>query len=208
MRERSRARRHLVALVAVIVLSWPAARSVAAAAEQVLRPPSPSYRVGGFVYGAPTGAGWRELSASPTTVELVYVEMVSAKKLNSRAHVVVEASKVPEGARVEGGEALARTSLEQQAAARADSLVAKSAVSPVPGDSGFYSYTISSKLKGVDLIEVFYVLLAADRSEYVVVKLATRDADYQTTPYYTDIYASLASFHVPSVGADARPAVP
>jgi len=184
----------------------------AVAVEQVLSPPSPMYRLGSFVYEPPTAAGWRQLSSSPSTLELVYVEMVSDKQINSRAHVVVEASKVPVGAHVDGPEALARLSRDQQAEARRGSLVKKSGVSRVPGDSGFYAYTIASKLKGVDLMELFYVLLSGDRSEYVVLKLATREPDYKKTPYYIDIYGSLASFRFRPTGGnpgdDTGPTVP
>ncbi len=164
-----------------------------ASAQQVLNPLSGDFTVGTFNYSPPISDGWRELSKGPSGLELVYVEGLADGQINSRAHLVLESSKVPENAEAPDPEVLTRLSRDQQIEARKDVLVGKTDISRVPGDADLYRYTLTTRGGEITLIEAFFVLLARDRSEYVVAKLATREPDYEKSPYFPDFYGSLAS---------------
>ena len=190
-----------VTVLAVAVVS---ARGAAAQGMAMLAPLLPEYRLGQVEYAPPRGDGWRQLELGPQLLRLVYAEDPGAGQINLRAEFVVESHAIPDPSLVADGRDLAERSYQQRLEERQKSgvLVAQSQIALVGERNDLYMYSLISKISGVDHAEVFYVLLAPDKSRYVAAKLATKDTAYDQAPYYPALFDSLKSLRV----AAAQPA--
>lgn len=159
----------------------------------MLRPLASSYRLGNFQYVPPAGDGWRQLESGERFVRLVYAEDLQDGQINTRVEFAAESYDIPDPSLVTNGVALTFTSMEQRRKEREAALVAFSNVAPVAGTDGLYSYSLVSKMLGEDYVEVFYVMLAPDKSSYFAGKLATKDVKYDEAPYWAAFAASLGS---------------
>ncbi len=185
----------LLALMLVGVLSWVGGTAQAQGLTQ-LDPVAPKYTLGSWAYEAPQFDGWRQLASSTRTLDLVYAERVDDERINTRIAVTLGAFDIPEEARPTADPALlAELSRRQQIKAREGQDLLFSAVEPVPGDNGLQTFSLVTRDgEGNNALhESFYVALAADRSEYLVVQMATQEMDFAGQGYFQQFFASLAS---------------
>jgi len=173
----------------LLVASSPAA----AQGMTMLNPIKPSYDVLGFAYKPPVGDGWRELELAANVLRLVYAEETSDGKITMRVEFAAEAHEIPPPSPVSSSRALAKVSFDQRRKERESTLIAESQIELVAGTDDIYTFTFVSRVGENDYIEVFYVNLAPDQSRYLAAKLATKDADYDTQPYYMPLIESLKS---------------
>ncbi len=192
-----------------LTLAIAVACAVPAAAQGVamLSPLLPEYRLAGFSYTPPKGDGWRQLELGAELVRLVYAEDPGSGQINLRAEFVVEAHSIPEPALVADGRGLAERSYQQRSEERrvSGTLVAQSQIALVGDRTDLYTYTLISKPAGVDHAEVFYVLLAPDKTRYLAAKLSTNDTAYNEAPYYPAFFDSLGSLRFLPAAPAAEP---
>lgn len=199
-------------LAFAIVAAW-AGGSLPAFAQEVLQltVPAPKYTLGRFVYEAPSMEGWRQLANVRSSLSLVYAEQKSEGTIETRFGVAIEVHDVPAEAVVPDAAALADTSRKQMAEARKADLVALSAIEPVPSIDNMFTYRLLVRPPlpdQPDAYEVYYVAMAPDKSQYVVVQCITKAQDYADQLYFLQFYGSLASLkYVPEAGGGA-PAAP
>jgi hypothetical protein len=190
--------------IAVLGFAVVWAGGAAAQGLTMLAPLLPEYRLGQVQYTPPKGDGWRQVEYQPQILRLVYAEDPGGGQISLRAEFVVESHPIPDPSLVADGRDLAERSYQQRLDERqkSGSLVAQSQIALVGERDDLYTYSLVSKISGVDHAEVFYVLLAPDKSSYVAAKLATKDTAYDTTPYYPALFDSLGSLRL----ATAQPA--
>jgi hypothetical protein len=193
-----------VGALAALVIAVLAARDAAAQGVTMLAPLLPAYQLGQVEYTPPKGDGWRQLELGPQLLRLVYAEDPGEGQISLRAEFVVETHPIPDPSLVADGRNLAERSYGQRLEERRKSgvLVAQSEIGLVGERDDLYTYSLISKISGVDHAEVFYVLLAPDKSSYLAAKLATKDTAYDQAPYYPALFDSLKSLRV----ATAQPA--
>jgi hypothetical protein len=110
---------------------------------------------------------------------------------------------------VKDAAALAALSANQMAEARKDDLVARSPIEAVPTLDNIYTYRllVHAPVKDQpDAYEVYYVALAPDKTEYVVIQCITKTPDYANELYFTELYASLATLKYQGGADAAKPA--
>lgn len=191
-------------------LAWLAAFAPAIGFAQsisVYAPIQDQYSLGGFAYEAPKTDGWRQVASDGNTLMLVYAETTGDEQINTRTQIEMQAFSAPPGAITGDVLWLTEQGHAQQVKERGDALVEFSKISPVSGGGDIMRYSLTSKIGGTEqLIEVFYVALAGDKSEYLVAKLSTKESDYATQPYVTAYEASLATLrHGEGKPADEAP---
>ncbi len=187
-------------LCMLVLGTWTVSRATTQSPLMLL-PLAASYQLGGFYYEAPLLDGWRQVGLGPESLELVYAEQVPPDSINTRCYVTIRAFPVSDPGLVSDAESLAQVSLRQQLEKRRDRLIGYSPVRRVPGEADIYAFSIISKntlaSSGQDqekqLTEVFWVNLAADKSEYLVLHLSSQEADVPTQIYFDHLYGSLAS---------------
>jgi hypothetical protein len=158
--------------------------------------PSDGYTIGGFRYAAPTSDGWRQVASGGEALELVYLESLGQDQVNGRAYVAMQAAEIPGDSPVKDLEGLATLSRNQQMEARGDNLVAYSPTALVAGRQDMRTFRLVTSMAGEPdrkLFEVFYVALAPDISQYLVMNFATNDEDYENQLFFAQFFASLAS---------------
>lgn len=180
-------------VASVVVVGFSGYAVVHAAQLTVFAPMAAEYTIGGFSYTPPAGDGWRQVTSSTDTFHLVYAESIGEDAINTRVDVVAKAFKIPDPALVTDVVSLAQKSQAQQASERGDKLIAFSRVAPVPGAESVHSYAFRTQVGDQELQEIFFVVLADDKSEYFVAKVTTQEADYTKAPYFAPLQTSLAS---------------
>ena len=184
----------------------------AAQAQEMLQltVPAPEYTLGNFRYKSPQADGWRQMANNQIVLSLVYAQQKSAEdpdSLDILFGVTMEVSDIPESIDVEGAAALADLSRKQMAEARKDDIVGVSAIEAVPGVDNMFTYRllVHAPVKEMpDAYEVYYVLLSADKKQYLVIQCITKAQDYGDQLYFMQFYGSLASFQ--TGGDAAKPA--
>lgn len=197
-------RRIALAFLSVLLVATTAA---AQGGVSVYAPLAPKYQLGDFDYEGPTVAGWRQVTSAENMFILVYAEEIDGGQINTRAQVNAESYKIPDGA-ADGRDTLWLTEQgqAQQVKERGDKLVAFSKITPIESNPSVMSYSLVTKIDGVDMFETFYVALAPDKTSYIVGKLTTKDIDFRTQPYFSQLEASLKSLrHAPRAAESAPP---
>ena len=159
--------------------------------------PAPEYTLGRFKYQVPKADGWRQLANVTESLSLVYAEQKEGEgTIDTRFGVAMEVHEIPPEAVVENAAGLAELSRKQVVEARKADLVAQSAIAPVPSIENLYTYRllVHSPIKDQpDVYEVYYVAMAPDKTEYVVIQCITKNQDYEGELYFNQFYGSLAS---------------
>ena len=193
-----------------LVLALALCGTAAAQGLSMYAPLAPKYQIGDFEYQAPKVDGWRQVTSGEVSFILVYAEMIEGDKINTRAQVNAEAFAIPENAAL-GHDTLWLTEQgqAQQVKERGDSLVAFSKIAPVKANADVLSYSLVTKQGDIELFETFYVMLAPNKSSYIVAKVTTKDTDFRTQPYFGQLEESLASLrHAPRAKDSSSPAAP
>ncbi len=173
-----------------------------------LNTPAAEYTLGRFKYKAPQTDGWRQMANIQTSLSLVYALQPEPDKIDTVFGVVMEAHDIPPEATVEGAAALAAASANQMAEARKDALVARSPIEAVPGIEHTYTYRllVHSPVEGQpDGYEIYYVMMAPDKSQYLVIQCIAKNQDYGNQLYFTEFFGSLASLRYEAAGAATKP---
>ena len=195
------------AVLARAVAAW--ALPVLAQDVMQLTVPAPEYTLGRFKYQVPKTDGWRQLANIKDGLSLVYAEQMEGDKIETRFGVALEVHDIPKDAVVESAAGLADLSRRQMSEARKADLVAASGIEPVSSIENLYTYRllVRSPIKGQpDAYEVYYVAMAPDKTQYVVIQCITKSQDYGNELYFNQFFGSLASLkYVPPAG-DAAPA--
>jgi len=189
-------------LVSLMLLFFTFGQAVAEGVS-IYAPLAPRYQIGEFEYQGPTMDGWRQITSAENSFIIVYAETMGDEKINTRAQVNAEAFAIP------GGVAAGRDTLwlteqgqAQQIKERGENLVAFSKIAPIESNPAVMSYSLVTKAGGEDTFETFYVMLAPDKASYIVARITTKDIDFRTQPYFTQVEASLASLrHAPRSNA-------
>ena len=192
-------------LLAVVVSLC--AGAVAEGDVSMYAPVAPKYQLGDFAYKAPNSDGWRQVTTAENMFILVYAEQMAEEQINTRAQVNAEAHRIPDGA-ADGRDTLWLTEQgqAQQVKERGENLVAFSKITPVGSNADVLSYSLVTKSGGGDMFETFYVMMAPTKMSYLVVKVTTKDIDFRTQPYFSQLEASLASLqHEPQKPASPPP---
>lgn len=190
---------------------WLSVLATSASAQGMMQLDSPKqeYSLGGFRYRPPMVDGWRQVANVQSSLSLVYVERKSEETIETIFGVVFEAHDIPAETKVESAAALADLSRKQMAEARKDDLAGLSPIEAVSSIDNLYTYRllVHSPIKGdPDVYEVYYVLMAPDSKQYVVVQGITKTQDYAAQIYFTQFYGSLASLKYAGGTAADKPA--
>jgi hypothetical protein len=178
------------------------AASATAAAEDVsvYAPVQPQYKIGDFEYKAPSQDGWRQVTSSESSFVLVYAESIPPNQINTRVQVDAEAFAVPDPMVIQSLVWLTEQGQAQQVKERGDNLIAFSKIAPLASNANVLSYALVTRAGTEDLHEVFYVMLAPDKSSYLVAKMTTKEPDHRQQIYFSQFEESLASLvHKPPV---------
>jgi hypothetical protein len=157
---------------------------------------APEYTLGNFKYQAPKTDGWRQMAQVKSSLSLVYAQQPEPDKIETVFGVAMEAHEIPEGVVIESAAALAATSANQMAEARKADLVARSPVEAVPSIPNLYTYRllVHAPVAGTpDGYEIYYVMLAPDKKQYLVIQCIAKVQDYGDQIYFQQFYGSLAS---------------
>lgn len=169
--------------------------------------PASEYTLGRFKYRAPNADGWRQLSNVTDSLSLVYAEQKAEAMIDTRFGVAIEVHEIPPEAQVENAAGLAELSRKQMIEARKADLVAQSAIAPVPSIDNLYTYRllVRSPIKDQpEAYEVYYVAMAPDKSQYVVIQCITKNQQYENELYFQQFYGSLASLKYQGASADDK----
>jgi len=157
-------------------------------------PLAKSYTLGRFQYKGPDADGWRQIANETANLQLVYVEQLEGGKFNTRCHVIFESADVPAAFGSPSAAALADASRREQRDKLKDQVAGASPVAAVPGAENVYTYRFllhGPPELGSDYYQVYYVALAPDKSQYVVVQLNVLDQDYENQLYFQQFYGTL-----------------
>ena len=196
--------RRLLPILLVVLGAQPVAAQGGVA---MYAPIAPKYQLGDFDYHAPTADGWRQVTSAVTSFILVYAEVLDSGQINTRAQVNAEAHAIPEGA-AEGRDTLWLTEQgqAQQVKERGENLVAFSKITPVATNPSVLSYSLVTKAGNDEMFETFYVMLAPDKKSYLVAKLTTKDLEFRSQAYFSQLETSLSSLrHAPRAEASPAP---
>lgn len=158
--------------------------------------PAKQYTLRRFTYVPPLVDGWRQIANAKDTLTLVYAEQKTPETIETLFGVAMEAHDIPAETRVESAAALADLSRRQMAEARKDDLVATSTIEQVPSIPNMYTYRLLMKAPKEgepDAYEVYYVMMAPDSTQYLVIQCITKTPEYGNELYFNQFYGSLAS---------------
>jgi hypothetical protein len=169
-----------------------------AAAQDVteLTVPAPEYTLGRFKYQAPRTDGWRQMANVRQSLSLVYATQPAPDKIDTLFGVAMEAHDIPPNVQVPEAAALAETSRKQMAEARKADVKGMSVIEAVPSIENMYTYRflVKSPIEGQpDGYEVYYVLMAPDKSQYLVAQCIAKEQNYGDQIYFNEFYGSLAT---------------
>lgn len=192
---RGKGPRRLLAAVAAIVIPALAASAFAQGMMQLVAI-APEYKLGHFRYEAPRVDGWRQDANAVGALSLIYAEQGQEGAINIRFGLVAESAAIPPDAGVKDAATLAETSRRQMEAQRKPDILEVFPPEPVPSVENLYHYRFRVRTPSPEnptAYELYYVLMAPDRSEYVVMQGITRTEQYKDELYYMQFYGSLAS---------------
>ena len=161
--------------------------------------PAAEYTLGRFKYQAPKLDGWRQIANLRDSLSLVYAEQKTPEQpeqIQVRFGVALESHDIPAGADVQSAAALADLSRKQMAEARKADLIEAFPIEPVPSIDNLYTYRllVRTPVAGMpEAYEVYYVALAPDKTQYLVIQCITKTKTYADELYFTQFYGSLAS---------------
>ena len=159
----------------------------------IYAPVQPQYKLGDFDYRAPSADGWRQVTSAPDSFVLVYAESVTAEQVNTRVQVEAQAFAVPDPKIVQDVMWLTEQGQSQQVKERGDQLVAFSKIAAVASNEKVMSYSLVTHIGDQDMYEIFYTIVAPDKTSYLVAKLTTKEPDHREQIYFSQFEASLAS---------------
>lgn len=188
-----------------------AAAPVPAMAQEMMQldTPKPEYTLGGFKYRPPMVDGWRQIANMQSSLSLVYAQSKGENTIETLFGLTMEAHDIPADTKVESAAALAELSRTQMAEARKPDLVGLSPIEAVPSIENLYTYRllVHSPIQGdPDVYEVYYVMMAPDARQYVVIQCITKTQDYGNEIYFTQFYGSLASLKYTAAKPADKPA--
>ncbi len=165
---------------------------------------SPEYRLGSFRVHPPTGDGWRQVANSSTVLRLVYAETLDGgtdqATIHTRADIVAESFAIEDPSLVPNGLRLTLNGQTQMMEQRGDALLGYTRIDKVEAGVETHAYTLKSKIEGEkNRYETFFVSLAPDRSEYMVVKFTVDEEDYAKESFFKDFLESYKSLGYPDV---------
>jgi hypothetical protein len=198
----------LRSLFAAVLVVLAVSTTAAAQGVSVYAPVAPQYELGEFEYKAPTEDGWRQVTSSENSFILVYAESIPPNQINTRVQVDAEAFAVPDPAVIQGLMWLTEQGQAQQVKERGENLVAFSKIAPVASNENVLSYALVTRAGSEDLHEVFYVILALDKTSYLVAKLTTKEPDHRQQVYFRQFEESLASLSHKSSSSGSEKALP
>lgn len=163
-----------------------------------LAPPAPEYKLGRFKYQAPQIDGWRQIANNTNSLSLIYAEQKGETQIDTLFGVTLEVHEIPAEARanIASAATLAELSRQQLAEQRKADLVAQSPIEAVPSVENIFTYRllVHAPVKDMpDSYEVYYVAMAPDKSQYVVIQCITKDQQYGDSIYFNQFYGTLAS---------------
>jgi len=209
---RRRVRRAMLSALCVAAMSAGGLSAVPVFAQEMmeLTVPASEYTLGRFKYKAPSADGWRQMANVQNSLSLVYAEQKGPESIETLFGAVLESHDVPPENKIESAAALAELSRTQMAEKRKPELVGISAIEAVPSIDNLSTYRllVHSPLQGQpDVYEVYYVGMAPDGTQYIVIQCITKTDDYGTQLYFQQFYGSLASLKYTGDGAaPAKPA--
>jgi hypothetical protein len=174
-----------------------------------LDPITTDYTLGRFKYAAPRTDGWRQIANARDSLSLVYVESAEEGKVETRFGVVMEVADIPPEQSIPDAAFLAQLSRNQMAEQRKADIVALSPIEPVPSIENLYTYRFLVRAPenlGYNAYEVYYVAMAPDKTQYVVVQCITKNETYANEIYFNEFYASLPSLKYGGAAAASPPA--
>lgn len=174
-----------------------------------LDPVAPEYTLGRFKYAAPKTDGWRQIANVRDTLSLVYAESSEEGKIVTRFGVVMEVADIPPEQTVPDAAFLAQLSRNQMAEQRKADIVALSPIEAVPSIENLYTYRFLVRAPenlGYNAYEVYYVAMAPDKTQYVVVQCITKNETYANEVFFNEFYASLVSLKYGGSAAATPPA--
>jgi hypothetical protein len=189
-----------------------------AAAQDVLQldPVKKEYTLGRFRYQPPQTDGWRQIANMTNALQMVYAEKKGEDKIETKFGVALESHDIPPNVQVPNAASLAELSRKQISEQRKDDLIEAFPIQPVPSIENLYTYRLfvhppiaeEGGVKNPDAYEVYYVMTAPDKTQYMVIQCITKVPQYENELYFTEFYASLTSLrYVPEAGVNA-PAAP
>lgn len=199
------------ALVSAVSLLAVVGSAVVARAQGMLQldPVASEYTLGRFKYAAPKTDGWRQIANARDTLSLVYAESSEEGKIETRFGVVMEVADIPPEQSISDASFLAQLSRNQMAEQRKADIVALSPIEPVPSIENLYTYRFLVRAPenlGYNAYEVYYVAMAPDKTQYVVVQCITKNETYANEVFFNEFYASLASLKYGGGAAATPPA--
>jgi len=171
--------------------------------------PAPEYTLGRFKYEPPKTDGWRQMANFQDGLSLIYAEQKEEGAIDTRFGVAFEVHEIPAEIKVESASALVDLSRKQMAETRKADLVALSGVEQVGANENLWTYRLlvrSPIPDKPDGYEVYYVALAPDKTQYVVVQCITKEQNYGDQIYFTQFYGSLVSLKYSPPADGAKPA--
>ena len=190
--------------LALLVLS-PFYASLASAQEfSVYSPVQSEYRVGSFRLQPPSGDGWRQVANDATVLRFVYAEVLDSGAIHTRADIVAEAFPIPSPDLVSNALRLTLNGQKQQMEQHGDALLGYTRVEKVDAKIETHGYTLKLRLTELEQrYESYFVTLAPDKSEYLVVKFIADEEDYAKQPFFKQFVASFAKMSYPEVAGNA-----
>jgi hypothetical protein len=202
--------RFCAALAAAFALAAP----TAAPAQDMmqLNVPAAEYSLGRFKYVPPKVDGWRQIANMKDALSLVYAEQLPDEKIETKFGVAFEAHDIPEENRaaISGAAQLAEMSRAQITEQRKADVVSQDPITQVGNNPNLFTYRllVHSLMQGEpDTYEVYYVMIAPDKAQYLVVQCITKTPNYQNEVYWAQFFGSLTSLRYdPNAAPTAEPA--
>jgi hypothetical protein len=194
----------LILLLALLV-SFPFSASPASAqGVTVYGVVQPEYRVGSFRLYPPTGDGWRQVTNEASVLRLVYAEVLDSGAIHTRADIMAEAFPIPSPDLVDSALRLALNGQSQQMEQYGDTLLGYTRVEKVDSKVETHAYTLKLRLtEAKTRYEIFFVALAPDKSEYLVVKFTIDEEGYLKQPFFEEFVKSFAKMNHPELADNA-----
>jgi len=184
--------------------------SVASQGVTVYNIVAEEYRIGNFRIHPPRGDGWRQIGDSHPVLRMVYAESLddgsANKTILTRADIVAQAFAVSNPDVIPNGLRLTLNGQTQMMEQRGDSLVGYSRIEKIETGVETHKYTLKIKLGETKIrSETYFVSLAPDRSEYLVIKVTIDEEDSEQLPFYNEFLDSFKTLSFPQAQS-AEPA--
>jgi hypothetical protein len=195
-----------LALAAFGVIAPVTARPASAQDMMKLTVPAEEYTLGRFKYKAPKADGWRQMANVQQSLSLIYATQPAPDQIDTIFGVAMEAHDIPPNVEIPEAAALAETSRKQMAEARKADVKGMSVIEAVPSIENMYTYRflVKSPVEGQpDGYEIYYVMMAPDKSQYLVAQCIAKEQNYGDQIYFNQFYGSLATLRYAGSSAPA-----